>query len=352
MTSAMLEVSSLSVVFPDRSYGPRPSRRTENSVVAVDDVSIQVNAREIVGVVGESGSGKSTLCRVIAGLQQATTGSLRYAGNDLAHKRTLADRRAIQMIFQDPYTSLNPRLRIGYVLDEALKVGGMPKADRLEAAKELLASVGLPESVLHIRPSRLSGGQRQRVAIARALAVQPQVILADEVTSALDVSIQAVIVDLLAKATLDRGLTLVFVTHNLQVVRALCQRVVVLHAGRVVEAGPVSEIFASPQHPYTRALLAAIPRLRRSASLLAEPTADESTTSAEHTALPQAECHFRQLCPLAHERCRQERPALQAISAGHEVACHAVGQPEPSGDTAPRMSSSTGDGGVPGDRRG
>jgi oligopeptide/dipeptide ABC transporter ATP-binding protein len=347
MTSAMLQVSSLNVTFPDLSYGARALRRAENSVVAVDDVSLQVNAREIVGIVGESGSGKSTLCRVIAGLQPATAGSLRYAGRELAQKRTLSDRRAIQMIFQDPYTSLNPRLRIGYVLGEALKVGGMAKADRAEAAKELLASVGLNESVLHVRPSRLSGGQRQRVAIARALAVQPQVILADEVTSALDVSIQAVIVDLLAKATFDRGLTLVFVTHNLQVVRALCQRVVVLHAGRVVEAGPVSEIFTSPQHPYTRALLAAIPRLRRGAGLLAESAADHSTTSPERTVLPRAECHFRLLCPLAHETCRQERPALLATSAGHEVACHAVSQPKPSGDTVPGMSSSTGDGGVP-----
>jgi oligopeptide/dipeptide ABC transporter ATP-binding protein len=324
MADSVLDVRSVSVAFGDRRRSRSATHGPSREVLAVDDVTIEVGEREIIGIVGESGSGKSTLCKVMAGLHPVTAGTIRYQGRELAQARTVDDRRAIQMVFQDPYTSLNPRLRIGSVLDEALRVGGVPKDTRARAASELVSSVGLSDSVLTVRPSRLSGGQRQRVAIARALAVRPRVLLADEVTSALDVSIQATIVDLLAALTIERDLSLVFVTHNLQVVRALCQRVVVLHAGRVVEAGSISDIFTSPQHPYTRSLLAAIPRLHGNRPL-ADGSTDRVAPAVGGRARMMDECHFRTLCPLARQTCAEARPPLAIGRGGHSVACYAVG---------------------------
>ena len=326
VTDTVLDVRSLSVTFRKAGTARATGLQAPSRVVtAVDDVSISVGRGEVLGIVGESGSGKSTLCRAIAGLEPVTSGEIFYEGRELGLSRSKTERRAIQMVFQDPYTSLNPSLRIGYVLHEALRAGGVRDP---ASAPALMSSVGLDESMLAVRPAKLSGGQRQRVAIARALAVNPHVLLADEVTSALDVSIQATIVELLARLAAERHLCLVFVTHNLQVVRALCQRVAVMHAGRLVEAGTVADIFSSPAHPYTRSLIDALPRLHRRRGPVPEglPAQDEEPGLALATS-ESSQCFFRLRCPLAHARCAIERPSFSPGkgSGEHVVACHAAG---------------------------
>ena len=233
MSEPILEARAVTVDFRHRG-------RKAGSHRAVDHVSFDVTPGERLGIVGESGSGKSTLCKSLAGVYPLSSGEVRFRGDALPPRRPPQLRRAIQIVFQDPYTSLNPRLRIGTVLDEAVRAGGQGGGDSAAKVHELLATVGLPKAAAGLRPSKLSGGQRQRVAIARALAVEPSVILADEVTSALDVSVQAVIVNLLARLSAERDLTLIFVTHNLQVVRALCNRICVMHNGRIVETAPTA----------------------------------------------------------------------------------------------------------------
>jgi ABC-type glutathione transport system ATPase component len=258
MSEPVLEVRSLTVDFAHRAGhlgAPGSYHR------ALDDVSFSATRGEKLGIVGESGSGKSTLCKSVAGVYAASSGEIRFHGQTLPARRSPELRRAIQIVFQDPYTSLNPRRGIGSVLEEAVRAHRtLSSTDAARSARELLTTVGLPQRLADARPAKLSGGQRQRVAIARALAVDPEIVLADEVTSALDVSVQAVIVDLLGRLTAEREMTLVFVTHNLQVVRALCNRICVMHAGRIVETAPTEGIFASPRHPYTRALPASCSR--------------------------------------------------------------------------------------------
>ncbi len=314
MSEPILEARAVTVDFRHRG-------RKAGSHRAVDHVSFDVTPGERLGIVGESGSGKSTLCKGLAGVYPLSSGEVRFRGDALPPRRPPQLRRAIQIVFQDPYTSLNPRLRIGTVLDEAVRAGGQGGGDSAAKVHELLATVGLPKAAAGLRPSKLSGGQRQRVAIARALAVEPSVILADEVTSALDVSVQAVIVNLLARLSAERDLTLLFVTHNLQVVRALCNRICVMHNGRIVETAPTGVMFAAPKHPYTLALLAAAPRLHAR-----EPSERSRTSIAPQVAADG--CAYRLRCPLAREKCAKEVPALGRAEAegrlAHAVACHAV----------------------------
>jgi oligopeptide/dipeptide ABC transporter ATP-binding protein len=312
----ILEARSVTVDFAHRG-------RKAGHLRAVDHVSFSVAAGERLGIVGESGSGKSTLCKSIAGVYKPSSGEVLFKGATLPPKRSPELRRSIQIVFQDPYTSLNPRLRIGKVLEEAVRAGGREGGEPGQQVRELLATVGLPAVAASVRPSKLSGGQRQRVAIARALAVEPTVILADEVTSALDVSVQAVIVNLLGRLAEEHDLTLVFVTHNLQVVRALCNRICVMHAGRIVESAPTATIFTAAKHPYTLALLAAAPRLRTQET--------DAEASAKPAAPPVATegCAYRLRCPLARAKCEQEVPPLVPTGgedAVQEVACHAVAE--------------------------
>jgi oligopeptide/dipeptide ABC transporter ATP-binding protein len=324
----ILEAREVTVDFAHRG-------RRAGHLRAVDHVSFSVSPGERLGIVGESGSGKSTLCKGIAGVYKPSSGEVLFQGTALPVKRSPALRRAIQIVFQDPYTSLNPRMRIGKVLEEAVRAGGRQGGEPPQQVRELLATVGLPAVAAGVRPSKLSGGQRQRVAIARALAVEPTVILADEVTSALDVSVQAVIVNLLARLATEHDLTLVFVTHNLQVVRALCNRICVMHAGRIVETAPTTTIFAAPKHPYTLALLAAAPRLH--------PRDPEAEATAKPAAPPIAAegCAYRLRCPLARAKCEAEVPPLvpSGDESGQEVACHAVAEGWEGANSSPASST-------------
>ncbi|MBO0810759.1 MAG: ABC transporter ATP-binding protein [Microlunatus sp.] len=236
--------------------------RRAHTVVALDQVSLAVDHGEIVGLVGESGSGKSTLARVICGLQPYDSGSVRLDGQVLTARRTRPQRRAVQLVFQDPYASLDPRMTIRQTLAEMLTVHRLLPKDRIRSrCQELMELVQLPGSLLDARPGGMSGGQRQRVAIARALSVDPRVLVADEAVAALDVSVQAGVINLLDDLRHELGLAILFIAHDLAVVRSLCDRVSVIHRGRIVEERPTAALFAAPENDYTRRLLAAVPRL-------------------------------------------------------------------------------------------
>jgi peptide/nickel transport system ATP-binding protein len=302
-----------------RRGGPRCLR-------AVDDVSFTIARGRTLALVGESGCGKSTLARLMVGLETPTSGSAwvdrahveaTLAGPDVAAARAL--RRRMQMIFQDPYASLNPRWRIGDIVVEPLLEQGLILPTQAPArAAALLAAVGLQGADLRRFPHQFSGGQRQRVSIARALATGPEFLVCDEPTSALDVSVQAQVLNLMADLQRERALTVLFISHNLVVVRYVADDVGVMYLGRIVELAPKAELFAAPRHPYTRLLLAAVPdpraRSRERVPVLGE---------VPDPLAPPSGCAFHPRCPHANERCRTERPALLAAGAV-QVACHAV----------------------------
>lgn len=253
----------LEVVRLGKTYARRHAGRGQH-VRALADVSIKVAAGETVGVVGESGSGKSTLARLLMALDTPTEGEVRYRGERVSgqpEKRLRTFRRSVQIVFQDPMASLDPRMRVEDILAEPLRALQVPIADVREKARELLTLVGLPVQALRSYPHQFSGGQRQRIAIARALGPDPEVLVADEPASALDVSVRAQILNLLLRLVRERELTLIFISHDMAVVRHLCERVIVMYRGAVVEDAPGRQIYATPEHEYTRALLAAVPRL-------------------------------------------------------------------------------------------
>lgn len=318
MTKPLLSLREVTVRFGARSGGRRAA------LVAVDRVSLEVARGEIFGIVGESGSGKSTLARVIAGIVTAAEGELVYDSQKLsAGKRPISVRRRIQMVFQDPYSSLDPRMSVRQQLAEILRVHRLVPARGVEAAcRALLDQVHLSPSLLDARPRQMSGGQRQRVAIARSLAVQPELLIADEPVSALDVSVQAGIVHLFGELSKELGLTLVFIAHDLAVVRHLCHRVAVMYMGRIVESGVAEAIFGAPQHPYTRALLAAIPRLKPGSGMAHAILGGEPPSLVR---LPSG-CRFRNRCPLAFAACERAEPALVPVAGfpDHLAACHLV----------------------------
>ena len=256
MSKQIFEANDVSVTF---NVG---RGRNKSQVRALNNVCLDVNQGEIVGLVGESGSGKSTMARVIVGLQKHDSGELIYMGEPLPQARKLEDRRKIQMIFQDPYSSLDPRMSVKQSILELLDTHNiLPKEKRLDRCKELLSLVKLPESLLDSRPYAMSGGQRQRVAIARALSLNPQFLIADEAVSALDVSVQASIINLLADLRESLKLSILFISHDLAVVRLLCDRVNVINTGVIVESSPTVALFDNPTHPYTRQLISAVPKL-------------------------------------------------------------------------------------------
>jgi oligopeptide/dipeptide ABC transporter ATP-binding protein len=317
MTAPLVRAENVSRSFVGRSGWL--ARRAE--VKAVREVDLTIGCGEALGVVGESGCGKSTLGRMLLHLLPPTSGRVLFDGRAL-HDLTPATRRRMrarmQMIFQDPYASLDPRRRTGEQIADGIMIHGL--ADRTEArarVADLLQRVGLDPVHGDRLPHEFSGGQRQRVAIARALATKPDFIVADEPVSALDVSVQAQIVTLLADLRSSFGLALLFISHDLHVVRHLCERVVVMYLGRVVEEGNVSEIFRAPAHPYTRALTAATPSIR------ARARSREAVLSGElpNPAAPPSGCVFRTRCPHAVAACAESIPVLRQIAPGRRVAC-------------------------------
>jgi peptide/nickel transport system ATP-binding protein len=293
----------------------------ERAVHAVNHVDLAIREGEVVGLVGESGCGKSTLGRIVAGIMNATEGALKYRGKRL-NEMSEAERRdyvlGVQMIFQDPYASLNPRMRVEDIIGEAPVAHGLiPRGEMASYVEGLMRQVGLDPRYRKRYPHQFSGGQRQRIGVARALAVKPRFIVCDEAVAALDVSIQAQVLNLFMDLREQLGLTYLFISHNLAVVEHISDRVVIMYLGRVVESAPTEELFAKPNHPYTQALLAEAPRLvaqRRAYT----PIAGEIPSPLD----PPPGCHFHPRCPHATERCRREVPALKEIAPGRLSACH------------------------------
>jgi len=321
----LLEVRRLAMHFPV-SEGIVLSRKI-GDVKAVDGVDFTINRGETLGLVGESGCGKTTTGRCILRLERPTAGQILFDGEDVGRmdrKGLTAFRRRVQVIFQDPYSSLNPRMKVGDIIAEPIKVHGVePDAKRRQArVRELLSICGLDPKFTDRYPHEMSGGQRQRVGIARALALDPEFIVCDEAVSALDVSIQAQVVNLLEDLRERFGLTYLFIAHDLSVVRHLCQRVAVMYLGRIVEMADGDELFDNPLHPYTQALLASVPvpDPRVEATRAFRPPRGEVPSPIN----PPSGCVFHPRCPMAVDGCKRERPVLRELRPGHWVACSEV----------------------------
>ncbi|MER5597617.1 dipeptide ABC transporter ATP-binding protein [Streptomyces sp. NPDC002265] len=327
----LLEVQGLTMHFP--IYGGFPIKRKVGAVQAVDGVDLTVGVGESVGLVGESGCGKSTTGRLITRLLEPSAGKITYAGRDITHasRREMAPVRSeIQMIFQDPYSSLNPRQTVGTIIKSPMEVNGIePAGGREKKVRELLELVGLNPEHYNRFPHEFSGGQRQRIGVARALALNPKLIVADEPVSALDVSIQAQVVNLLKKVQDELGIAFLFIAHDLAVVRHFSQRVAVMYLGKVVEVGDRDAIYNRPRHPYTHALLSAVPEVEMDDD--AEPRERIRLSGDVPSPIhPPSGCRFRTRCWKAQDKCATEEPPLLQISgnrAGHLTACHFPEEP-------------------------
>ena len=320
----LLEIKNLHTWFPiQRGI----MSRTVGHVKAVDGVSLEVFHGETLGLVGESGCGKTTLGRTIVGLEKATRGSITFHGHDLiamSERDFRPFRKRLQMIFQDPFSSLNPRMTVQEIITEGLAQFNMLDGSPEEAAARLLGEVGLDSQYIHRYPHEFSGGQRQRLSVARAISVQPEFIVCDEAVSALDVSVQAQVVNLLMELRDRRELSLLFISHDLSVVRHISDRIAVMYLGRIVESGHSDAIIEAPHHPYTQALISAVPVPGEPKKQRVVLQGDVPSPSA-----PPPGCHFHTRCPFAQDKCRDQEPVLAdapGTSGGrHLVACHFAG---------------------------
>jgi len=318
-STPILEVKDLKKHFPVRKG---LLRRTVGQVYAVDGISFSIGEGETLGLVGESGCGKSTAGRAVLRLIEPTSGKVAMTGRDITHlskKELRPYRRQMQIVFQDPFSSLNPRMTAGDIVGEPLFVHGIARGKaRREQVAALFERVGLRPAQMANFPHQFSGGQRQRIGIARALALGPKLIVGDEPVSALDVSIQAQVINLLQDLQRERKLSYLFISHNLAVVEHISHRIAVMYLGRIVEYADTRSIFTRPQHPYTEALLSAVPvpdpRVKREKRLLQGDVPSPVN--------PPAGCHFHTRCPYAVARCKVEAPSLREIAPGHHVSCH------------------------------
>ncbi len=318
--SSLLEVEDLTTYFPIKAG---LFRRVVGNVHAVDGVTLSVAERETVGVVGESGCGKTTFGRSLLRLVEPTSGKVRFDGEDVigaSRERMQRLRAEMQIVFQDPYASLNPRMPVNEIISEPLRIHGTSKADATRRSSSLLEAVGLLPEHGNRYPHEFSGGQRQRIGIARALALNPRLIVLDEPVSALDVSVQAQVINLLEDLQSEFNLAYLFIAHDLSVVRHISDRVAVMYLGRVSEIANSALLYENPAHPYTHSLLSAVP--------IADPKIERErqrivlTGDIPSPASPPSGCRFRTRCPIAVQRCADEVPELRTLRPGHQVACH------------------------------
>jgi oligopeptide/dipeptide ABC transporter ATP-binding protein len=312
VSTPLLEVRELRKHFLEAGGVGRRTR----IIPAVDGVSFSITNGETLGLVGESGCGKSTLARALLFLDPPTSGEVLFEGVRLAEENVRGLRRRAQIVFQDPYASLPPRMRVEKILADPLLIHGVPRAEISTRVVQLLRDVGLKDDVARKLPHQLSGGQRQRVGIARALSVQPALVVADEAVSSLDASVQAQILNLFKDLQERHGLTYLFISHDLGVVKYMSHRIAVMYLGEIVELATAGELYRS-LHPYTRALISAIPSLGRRGSARIRLEGEPPNPSD-----PPSGCRFHPRCPLADERCRRERPPLRRVAEGHWSACH------------------------------
>ncbi|MBI3428729.1 MAG: ABC transporter ATP-binding protein [Actinobacteria bacterium] len=318
MSQSVLSAENVVKHFSKRqSIVDRLRKKEVFKVPAIDGVTLDLRTGETLGLVGESGCGKSTLGRTLVGLYAASSGSISLNGKKVDAERTLEERRSVQMVFQDPFSSLNPRMTVGEVLREAISFHKLVPKEKVEdRSLEILSLVGLPMEALKSYPRQFSGGQRQRIGIARALALEPKVLIADEVVSALDVSVQASVVNLLMDLKRDLGLTMLFISHNIAVVRQVSDRIAVMYLGRIVEIGPTEEVFNNPSHPYTKLLLSSVPKMTSGSQISSAPDGEiQSIKSA------MVGCRFRGRCPVAIADCATVDPNLKLVEGTHQAAC-------------------------------
>ncbi|WP_436972080.1 ABC transporter ATP-binding protein [Paraburkholderia fungorum] len=303
-----------------RSLARIGAAKLSPQVYAVNDVSLTVRRGEVVGLVGESGCGKSTLGRMVAGIMRPSEGSIFWRGSDVDSLSALEDRQRklrVQMVFQNPFASLNPRMSVGDIVGEAPRIHGLVDSDHSAYVDDQMRRAGIDPAVKSRYPHQFSGGQRQRIGIARALAVNPEFLVCDEAVAALDVSIQAQILNLFMDLRESLGLTYLFISHDLGVVEHISDRVAIMYLGRIVEEAPTEEVFGKPNHPYTQALLEEVPRIdttRKPFSFLKGELPSPLS--------PPGGCHFHPRCPHAMARCKEDAPLLKTIAPGHRSACH------------------------------